>query len=54
VIDAVLRFYEHDNSNIHRAAYTLAARSTDAYEGAREKVKNFIGALSIDEIIFVR
>ncbi len=54
VIDAVSRFYERDNSNIHRAAHTLAARSTDAYEGAREKVKNFIGASSTDEIIFVR
>jgi len=54
VIEAVARFYEHDNSNIHRAAHTLAARSTDAYEGTREKVKNFIGASSTDEIIFVR
>jgi cysteine desulfurase/selenocysteine lyase len=54
VIDAVSRFYERDNSNIHRAAHTLAERSTDAYEGAREKVKNFIGAYSTDEIIFVR
>jgi len=54
VIDAVTRFYETDNSNIHRAAHTLAARSTDAYEKAREKVKDFIGASSTDEIIFVR
>ncbi len=54
VIDAVSSFYEHDNSNIHRAAHTLAARSTDAYEKAREKVKNFIGASSSEEIIFVR
>lgn len=54
VIDAVSRFYERDNSNIHRAAHTLAGRSTDAYEQAREKVKNFIGASSVEEIIFVR
>ena len=54
VIEAVSYFYEHDNSNIHRAAHTLAARSTDAYESAREKVRNFIGASSTDEIIFVR
>jgi cysteine desulfurases, SufS subfamily len=54
VIDTITRFYERDNSNIHRAAHTLAARSTDAYEGAREKVKNFIGASSTEEIIFVR
>lgn len=54
VIDAVSGFYERDNSNIHRAAHTLAARSTDAYESAREKVKNFIGAASTEEILFVR
>ena len=54
VIDAVSRFYESDNSNIHRAAHTLAARSTDAYEKARETVKDFIGASSSEEIIFVR
>jgi cysteine desulfurase/selenocysteine lyase len=54
VIDAISHFYEHDNSNIHRASHTLAARSTDAYEGARDKVKRFINAPSTDEIIFVR
>jgi cysteine desulfurase / selenocysteine lyase len=54
VIDGIARFYEQDNSNIHRAAHTLAARSTDAYEKAREKVRNFIGASSAEEIIFVR
>jgi cysteine desulfurase/selenocysteine lyase len=54
VIDAISRFYEHDNSNIHRGAHTLAARATDEYEGAREKVKAYINASSADEIIFVR
>ncbi len=54
VINEIARFYEQDNSNIHRAAHTLAARSSDAYEKAREKVKNFIGASSTEEIIFVR
>ncbi len=54
VIDRLSYFYEHENSNIHRAAHTLAARSTDAYEGARNKVKSFINAPSVDEIIFVR
>ncbi|MDR3328542.1 MAG: cysteine desulfurase [Prevotellaceae bacterium] len=54
VIDAVKNFYERDNSNIHRASHTLAARSTDAYEGARSKVKSFINAPSPEEIIFVR
>jgi cysteine desulfurase/selenocysteine lyase len=54
VINTIARFYQEDNSNIHRAAHTLAARSTDAYEGARKKVKNFINASSTDEIVFVR
>ena len=39
VIDRLSYFYEHENSNVHRAAHTLAARATDAYEGARDKVR---------------
>jgi cysteine desulfurase / selenocysteine lyase len=54
VIDRLKYFYEHENSNIHRAAHTLAARSTDAYEKARETVRRFINASSVDEIVFVR
>ena len=54
VIDAESRFYENDNSNVHRGAHTLAARATDAYEGAREKVQRYLGASSKDEIVFVR
>ncbi|MEY3869416.1 MAG: hypothetical protein RLZZ338_3307 [Cyanobacteriota bacterium] len=54
VIDSISRFYERDNSNIHRAAHDLAARATDAYEGAREKVQRFLGAGSAEEIVFVR
>ncbi len=54
VIDRLAYFYEHENSNIHRAAHELAARATDAYEGARNKVARFLGASSSDEIIFVR
>jgi cysteine desulfurase/selenocysteine lyase len=54
VIEAIKRYYENDNSNIHRASHTLAARSTDGYEGAREKVKNFINAPSAEDIVFVR
>lgn len=54
VIDAVSRFYQEDYSNIHRGAHTLAARSTDAYEKARETVRRFLGASSIKEIVFVR
>ncbi len=54
VIDRLAYFYQHENSNIHRAAHELAARATDAYEGARETVRRFIGAASVEEIIFVR
>lgn len=54
VIDRLAHFYAHENSNIHRAAHTLAARATDAYEGARETTRQFLGASSKDEIVFVR
>jgi len=54
VIDRLAHFYAHENSNIHRAAHELAARATDAYEAARQKVARFIGASSVEEIIFVR
>ncbi|MEX6689704.1 family 2A encapsulin nanocompartment cargo protein cysteine desulfurase [Danxiaibacter flavus] len=54
VIDRVSYFYQHENSNIHRAAHALAARATDAYEAARQKVQRFLNAKSANEIIFVR
>ena len=54
VIDAISRFYENDNSNIHRGAHTLAARATDAFELARQKVQTFLGASSSKDIVFVR
>ncbi|WP_035824247.1 family 2A encapsulin nanocompartment cargo protein cysteine desulfurase [Janthinobacterium sp. RA13] len=54
VIDRVSYFYAHENSNIHRAAHALAARASDAYEAARAKVAQFLGAASPNEIIFVR
>ncbi|HVZ61774.1 MAG TPA: family 2A encapsulin nanocompartment cargo protein cysteine desulfurase [Terriglobales bacterium] len=54
VIDRLKFFYEHENSNIHRAAHELAARATDAYEQAREKVRKFLNASSVNECIFVR
>lgn len=54
VIDRLAHFYAHENSNIHRAAHELAARATDAYESARNKVAKFLGAASSEEIIFVR
>ncbi|HEY8096026.1 MAG TPA: family 2A encapsulin nanocompartment cargo protein cysteine desulfurase [Methylobacter sp.] len=54
VIDRISYFYEHENSNIHRAAHELAARSTDAYEKARDTVARFMNASSSAEIIFAR
>jgi cysteine desulfurase / selenocysteine lyase len=54
VIDRLTRYYERENSNIHRAAHTLAARATDAYESARESTRRFLNASSTEEIIFVR
>jgi cysteine desulfurase/selenocysteine lyase len=54
VIDRISYFYEHENSNIHRAAHELAARATDAYEAAREKCRGFLNARSSNELVFVR
>ncbi|KQP60620.1 cysteine desulfurase [Methylobacterium sp. Leaf108] len=54
VIDATSEFYGRHNSNIHRAAHTLAARSTDLFEGARETVRRFLNAPSKDDIVFLR
>jgi cysteine desulfurase/selenocysteine lyase len=54
VIDRLSYFYAHENSNVHRAAHELAARATDAYEGARDKVRRFLNASNVREIVFVR
>ena len=54
VIDRLSYFYAHENSNVHRAAHVLAARATDAYEGARTTVADFLGAPSADAVIFTR
>jgi cysteine desulfurase/selenocysteine lyase len=54
VIDALVHYYEHDNSNVHRGVHTLGSRATEAYEHAREKVQHFIHAASYEEIIFTR
>jgi cysteine desulfurase / selenocysteine lyase len=54
VIDRLTRFYSHENSNVHRGAHELAARATDAYEGARASVANFLGAPSPEDIVFAR
>jgi cysteine desulfurase / selenocysteine lyase len=54
VIDSMVHLYSHDYANIHRGVHTLSMRSTDLFEGARTKVKDFINAASEKEIIFVR
>jgi cysteine desulfurase/selenocysteine lyase len=54
VIDRLSHYYEHENSNVHRAAHALAARATDAYEGARETTRRFLNAPSASDIVFVR
>ncbi|SFA47740.1 L-selenocysteine selenide-lyase (L-alanine-forming) [Parageobacillus thermantarcticus] len=54
VIEALDRYYREYNSNVHRGVHTLGTKATDAYEGAREKVRRFINAKSTQEIIFTR
>jgi cysteine desulfurase/selenocysteine lyase len=54
VIDRLTYYYEHENSNVHRAAHTLAGRATDAYESSRESVRRFLNAASTRDIVFVR
>ncbi|MCH2383448.1 MAG: aminotransferase class V-fold PLP-dependent enzyme, partial [Pedosphaera sp.] len=54
VIDAVRRYYEHDNANVHRGIHELSNRATEAYEGARQRVADYLNAGSREEIIFTR
>ncbi|BDZ72692.1 MULTISPECIES: cysteine desulfurase [Methylophaga] len=54
VIEAVDQYYRLDNANVHRGVHRLSQRATDAYEGARSKVRGFLNASSDKEIIFVR
>ena len=54
VIDSIVHLYSHDYANVHRGVHTLSVRSTDRFEGARTKVKDFINAANDKEIIFVR
>ena len=54
VIDAITRYYERDNANIHRGVHALSQRATDDYENARKTVQDFLGAGDPREIIFVR
>ncbi len=52
VIDAVARFYERDNSNVHRGLHALSMRATDGYEAARTRAAKFINAADSAEVIF--
>jgi cysteine desulfurase/selenocysteine lyase len=54
VIDAIRRYYEQDNANIHRGVHFLSEHATEEYEGARKKVQGFLNAADASEIIFVR
>jgi cysteine desulfurase/selenocysteine lyase len=54
VIEALTKFYEHDNANVHRGLHALSNRATDAYEGARTRVAKFVNAADPAEIIFTR
>jgi cysteine desulfurase / selenocysteine lyase len=54
VIDALVRYYTHDNANVHRGVHALSERATQAYEGARERVRRFINARDVKELVFVR
>lgn len=54
VIEALVRYYEHDNANIHRGIHTLAERATQAYESTRQALQTFINARHTEEIIFTR
>ena len=54
VIERMVRAYEHEYANVHRGLHFLANAATDAYEGAREKMRAFLNAGSTEEIIFTR
>ena len=54
VIDAISHYYETTHANVHRGVHTLSQQATDLFEGAREKVRRFVNARSMKEIVFVR
>src|SRR5437588_7751516 len=54
VLDALRNYYEHDNANVHRGLHELSSRATEAYERSRQRVADYIGANSADEIVFTR
>src|SRR6267378_7615026 len=54
VLDVVRNYYEHENANVHRGLHALSARATEHYEKSRQRVADFIGAKTADEIVFTR
>ena len=54
VIDALRRYYEHENANVHRGLHELSSRATEAYEKARQRVATYLGATDAEEIVFTR
>ena len=54
VLDVVRNYYEHENANVHRGLHALSARATEHYEKSRNRVADFIGATTADEIVFTR
>jgi len=54
VLDVVRSYYEHENANVHRGLHALSMRATEHYEKSRQRVADFIGAVSADEIVFTR
>ena len=54
VIEALSRYYEHDNANVHRGLHELASRATDAFDGARARVAAFFGIADVAELIWTR
>lgn len=54
VLDALRHYYEHDNANVHRGLHALSSRATEGYEKSRQRVADYIGAASADEIVFTR
>src|SRR6266545_7534607 len=54
VVEAMARYFDQENANVHRGVHFLSERATEAYEGAREKVRRFLRAKDASEIVFVR
>src|SRR5215472_13266276 len=54
VLEALRHYYEHNNANVHRGLHELSSRATEAYEGSRRRVADYLCAARPDEIFFTR